>query len=140
MPDRPPEPRATSPEPAGGDRPRSRGRGDSNGRGHVERSSAARELLRFLPDVGRLLYDVSRDHRVPLSVKVRSGAAAAYVFSPIDIIPDFIPGIGQMDDVAVVVWAVRNLLRHAGYDVLKDLWKGTDDGFALLLVVAGIDR
>lgn len=119
---------------------RGRGRGDSNGRGDLQRSSAAKELLRFLPDVGRLLYDVSRDDRVPLAVKVRSGAAAAYILSPIDVIPDFIPAIGQMDDLAIAVWAVRNLLRQAGYDVLKDLWRGSDDGFALLLMVAGIDR
>lgn len=133
----PPEPRVPPPEP----RRRGRsGRDDSDGRGDLQRSSAAKELLRFLPDVGRLLYDVSRDDRVPLPIKIRSGIAAAYVLSPIDVIPDFIPGIGQMDDLAIVLWAVRNLLRHAGYDVLKDLWKGTDDGFALLLMVAGIDR
>lgn len=135
MPEQLPEPRDGRPESDHG-----RGREGSNGRGDLQRSSAAKELLRFLPDVGRLLYDVSRDDRVPFAVKVRSGVAAAYVLSPVDVIPDFIPAIGQMDDLAIVVWAVRNLLRQAGYDVLKDLWKGTDDGFALLLMVAGIDR
>lgn len=111
----------------------------TDGRGDVQRSSAAKELMRFLPDVGRLLYDVSRDDRVPFPAKVKSGAAAAYVLSPVDVIPDFIPGLGQMDDIAIVVWAVRNLFRSAGYDVLKELWKGTDDGFALLLMVAGVE-
>lgn len=111
----------------------------SDGRGDVQRSSAAKELMRFLPDLGRLLLDVSRDDRVPLPAKVKSGAAAAYVLSPVDVIPDFIPGLGQMDDIAIVVWAVRNLFRSAGYDVLKELWKGTDDGFALLLMVAGVE-
>ncbi|MBW3562642.1 MAG: DUF1232 domain-containing protein [Actinobacteria bacterium] len=117
----------------------SSGERPSDGRGDVQRSSAAKQLIRFLPDVGRLLYDVSRDDRVPFPAKVKSGAAAAYVFSPVDVIPDFIPGLGQMDDIAIVVWAVRNLFRSAGYDVLKDLWSGTDDGFALLLMVAGVE-
>lgn len=130
VPRRPSEPEATA---------SSNGDGTSDGRGDVQRSSAAKELLRFLPDVGRLLYDLSRDDRVPLPAKIKSGAAAAYILSPVDVIPDFIPGLGQMDDIAVVVWAIRNLLRSAGYDVLRELWKGTDDGFALLLMVAGVE-
>ncbi|MGH3441396.1 MAG: YkvA family protein [Nitriliruptorales bacterium] len=104
------------------------------------RTAAWRELLGFLPDVARLLADVSRDPRVPLRDKVMAGAAAAYLVSPLDVIPDAIPVIGQMDDAALALWAVRRLVRGAGYDVLKDLWRGTDDGFALLLLIAGIER
>lgn len=110
------------------------------GQPSAPRASAWKELIRFLPDVVRLLADVSRDSRVPLRDKVMAGAAAAYLVSPLDLIPDAIPVIGQMDDATLAVWAVRRLMRGAGYDVLKDLWRGTDDGFALLLLIAGIER
>lgn len=99
-----------------------------------------RELARFLPDVARLFRDAVGDERVPMSAKVVAGGVLAYLVSPVDVIPDVLPGAGQVDDVALVLWAVRRLLRSAGYEVLKDLWRGSDDGFLLLLVVAGIDR
>ena len=98
------------------------------------------ELARFVADTGRLLWRVTRDPRVPWMAKVVAGGAVAYVASPIDLIPDVIPGIGQLDDLFLLVRALRYLAGSAGYDVLHDLWPGSEDGFALLLVVAGIER
>ena len=98
------------------------------------------ELARFVADTGRLLWRVARDPRVPWMAKVVAGGAVAYVASPIDLIPDVIPGIGQLDDLFLLVRALRYLAGSAGYDVLHDLWPGSEDGFALLLVVAGIER
>jgi uncharacterized membrane protein YkvA (DUF1232 family) len=69
-----------------------------------------------------------------------AAGAAAYVVSPIDPIPDFIPVIGWLDDLIVATYAVRYLFRHAGYDVLRDLWLGDDGGFAILLFLAGVER
>ena len=99
---------------------------------------ATRELVRFLPDVGKLLWRLARDPRVPWTGKVVAGAAVAYVASPIDVIPDFIPGAGQFDDVLIVVRAIRFLFRSAGYELMAEHWDGTEEGFAALLVVAGI--
>lgn len=99
-----------------------------------------KELARFLPDLARLFADVIRDPRVPLRAKILAAAVATYLVSPMDVIPDFIPGVGQMDDVAFAAWGVQQLLRSAGYDVLKDLWRGSDDGFFLLMVVAGVEK
>jgi uncharacterized membrane protein YkvA (DUF1232 family) len=96
------------------------------------------ELARFLADVGRLLWRLTRDGRVPWHAKIVAGGALAYVVSPIDLIPDMIPGAGRMDDVFVVVRALRYLAGAAGYDVLREQWVGSDDGFALLLVLAGV--
>jgi uncharacterized membrane protein YkvA (DUF1232 family) len=62
----------------------------------------------------------------------------AYVASPIDFVPDFIPGVGQADDLVLLVGAVRYLARVAGYEKLREHWTGSDDGFALLLVLAGV--
>lgn len=104
------------------------------------RGGALVELAAFLPDVAKLLWRVTRDPRVDLRAKVMAAAAVVYVASPIDVIPDVIPGIGQADDIWLVVRTLRYLVNRAGYDVVRELWPGSDDGFALLLLVAGIER
>lgn len=98
------------------------------------------ELARFLADAGRLLWRVARDPRVPWPAKLVAGGAMAYVVSPLDVIPDVIPVLGQMDDLFLLVRAMRYLAGEAGYDVLHEHWSGSEDGFALLLVMAGIQR
>ncbi len=98
--------------------------------------SLAREAGAFLPDVVRLFRDVARDERVPRRVKVEVGLAAGYLLMPIDVIPDFLPGIGQLDDVAVIGWAVRRLLLGAGEGILREHWHGSDRGLEVLLQIA----
>ena len=98
--------------------------------------AVAREVAQFVPDVARLFRDVAQDPRVPKRVKYEVGAAAAYLVLPIDVIPDFIPGLGQLDDVAIIGWAVRRLLMGAGENVLREHWRGTDKGLELLLQAA----
>ena len=99
-----------------------------------------REVVGLLPSVARLLYDVARDPRVPRRGKLVAAGAGVYLVSPIDVIPGFIPVLGQADDLTVVLWALRYLVRSAGYDVLRDLWRGTEEGFAMLLLVAGVEH
>ena len=96
----------------------------------------AKEAVAFVPDVARLFRDVSRDERVPRRVKVEVGQAAGYLVMPFDVIPDFIPGIGQLDDIAIVAWAIRRLLLGAGESVLREHWQGTDRGLEVLLQIA----
>ena len=96
----------------------------------------AREAAQFVPDVARLFRDVAKDPRVPKRVKYEVGAAAAYLVLPIDVIPDFIPGLGQLDDVAIIGWAVRRLLMGAGESVLREHWNGSDRGLEVLLQIA----
>lgn len=96
----------------------------------------AREVAQFVPDVVHLFRDVARDPRVPKRVKYEVGAAAAYLVLPFDVIPDFIPGLGQLDDIAVIGWAVRRLLMGAGEAVLREHWRGTDRGFEILMQAA----
>jgi len=111
---------------------------DQSGPGHDGHGATLKDMLRFLPDVARLLVAVARDPRVPWYAKAGAAAAAAYVLSPVDVIPDVLPVVGQLDDAWVVVKALRYLLREAGYDVIADLWPGTDEGLAVLLMVAGV--
>lgn len=96
------------------------------------------ELARFLADSGRLLWRLARDPRVPWPAKLVAGGAMAYVVSPLDVIPDVIPVLGKMDDLFLLVRALRYLAGEAGYDLLHEHWAGSEDGFALLLVLAGI--
>jgi uncharacterized membrane protein YkvA (DUF1232 family) len=96
----------------------------------------AREAAQFLPDVAVLFRDVGKDPRVPKRVKYEVAAAAAYLVMPFDLIPDFIPVLGQLDDVAVVGWAVRRLLLGAGESVLREHWRGSDRGLEVLLQAA----
>ncbi|HVE99422.1 MAG TPA: YkvA family protein [Mycobacteriales bacterium] len=98
----------------------------------------AREAATFVPDVARLFRDVARDDRVPRRVKVEVGLAAGYLVLPIDLIPDFIPGLGQLDDIAIMGWAIRRLLLGAGENILREHWHGTDRGLEVLLQVASI--
>ena len=94
----------------------------------------------MLPDLLRLLRDLLADPRVPRRAKLLGFASVAYLVSPIDIVPDFIPVVGALDDAAVVVLALRRLVAAAGYDLVRELWTGSDDGFAMLIVLTGVDR
>lgn len=96
------------------------------------------QVIRFLPDLGKLFWAAARDPRVPWYAKASAAGAVAYVVSPIDVVPDVLPVVGQLDDVWIVVKALRFLLREAGVEVLRELWVGTDEGFDILLVAAGI--
>ena len=96
------------------------------------------EAVAFLPDVARLFRDVARDERVPRRVKVEVGLAAGYLLMPIDVIPDFLPGLGQLDDIAIVGWGIRRLLLGAGENILREHWRGSDRGLEVLLQLASV--
>jgi uncharacterized membrane protein YkvA (DUF1232 family) len=77
-----------------------------------------------IPRFGRLLWKLAGDPRVPTRHKIVLGAAAAYLVSPYDILPDHIPGIGQLDDFAVVVSALDVVLNRTPSDVVHSHWTG----------------
>lgn len=97
------------------------------------------ELAKFVLAAGKLLYAVMKDVRVPLRGKLVAGAAAAYAVSPVDVVPDVIPTAGYIDDVVIVVGALRYLADLAGPGVLREHWTGSDEGFALLMGLVGRD-
>jgi uncharacterized membrane protein YkvA (DUF1232 family) len=102
--------------------------------------SDPRTTLLFVRDVALLLKDCAIDSRIPRRDKWAIAAVAAYLLSPLDVIPDSIPVLGQMDEVWVALWGVRQLLRSAGPQIVRDLWRGGDDGLALVLAAAGLQR
>lgn len=102
--------------------------------------TAVRGVLRLAGDIVVLLGDLARDPRVPLRHKAVAVAALSYVASPVDLVPSAVPVIGRIDDVIVVALAVRALLAGAGHDVVYELWRGSDEGLALVLNFAGVDQ
>ena len=96
-----------------------------------------REILGVIPDVVRLLRSVIGDRSAPLDVRLVLVGLLAWILSPIDLIPEFIPVLGPLDDVVVAVVAMRYVRRRVGVEDLRRRWSGTDDGFALLLRVIG---
>ena len=85
---------------------------------------AARDLARFIPDCVTTARRLRRDPRVPKSAKVAIGFALVWLLSPIDLIPEFIPVIGPLDDVIVVALALRFAARRVPRDVLLEAWPG----------------
>lgn len=96
-----------------------------------------RELFGVIPDVLRLLRSLIGDRSAPLDVRLVLVGLVAWIVSPIDLIPEFIPVLGPLDDVVVAVVALRYVRRRVGVEELRTRWSGTDDGFALLLRVIG---
>jgi uncharacterized membrane protein YkvA (DUF1232 family) len=77
-----------------------------------------------LPKYLRLLAGLLTDRRVSTLDKVLVGAAIAYIVTPVDFLPDFVPFLGQVDDVYLLVLALRRLMRNAGRRVVLDHWAG----------------
>jgi uncharacterized membrane protein YkvA (DUF1232 family) len=87
----------------------------------------------LLPNMLMLFKGLIRDPRVPRESKVLLVFGAARVASPIDLIPEFIPVIGPLDDAVVVALILRHLLRTAGRDVVAEHWRGDPETLARLL-------
>jgi uncharacterized membrane protein YkvA (DUF1232 family) len=92
-----------------------------------------REILGLLPDCLHLFRDLARDASLPRGVRLRLWLLLAYVAFPFDLIPDFLPLIGHLDDAIVVWMALRSVLRTAGPEAIGRHWKGGAPGLALLL-------
>jgi uncharacterized membrane protein YkvA (DUF1232 family) len=84
-----------------------------------------------------LLKRLLRDPRVPFRAKVLLALTIPYLASPIDLIPDFIPVLGQIDDAFVVAFALRYVTRRAGANVVAELWPGSERGLEVVLKLAG---
>jgi acetylornithine deacetylase/succinyl-diaminopimelate desuccinylase-like protein/uncharacterized membrane protein YkvA (DUF1232 family) len=93
----------------------------------------ARDLTRFLPDCVTAARRLRRDPRVPRSAKVAVAVAVLWVLSPVDLMPEFFPVIGALDDVIVVALALRFAARRVPRDALVAAWPGNADMLRRLL-------
>ncbi len=97
------------------------------------------EAKRFLPDLVRLVKDLAGDPSLGRGVRARLLLLSAYLVSPVDLVPDFVPVLGYADDVVVVAVVLRSVVRRAGPAVLEEHWGGTQVGLASLRRLAGLD-
>ena len=96
------------------------------------RGADARALARFVPDCVVLFRRLLADDRIPRRRKLALVALLGYLASPIDLVPDFIPVAGQLDDVLAVILVLRFVLRSADEDLLAEHWPGPPRALALL--------
>jgi uncharacterized membrane protein YkvA (DUF1232 family) len=101
------------------------------------RRSHAVALARFVPDCAVLFRRLMRDERVPRSRKLLLGLLAGYLASPIDLIPDFIPVAGQLDDAVLVAVVLRSVVNRAGPCLVRERWPGPPESLNVMLRLAG---
>jgi uncharacterized membrane protein YkvA (DUF1232 family) len=85
------------------------------------------EYALLIPDIAALLWRLFRDKRVELKTKLLVGGLIAYIASPIDLLPDFIPMVGKIDDVAVVFFAMNKIINDVPQEVILSNWTGKED-------------
>jgi uncharacterized membrane protein YkvA (DUF1232 family) len=88
------------------------------------RRTAAREVAMLLPNLALLFKGLIGDPRVPRSSKALLLFGLAWFASPIDLIPEFIPFLGPLDDAVVAALILRRLGRTAGREVVREHWRG----------------
>ena len=103
----------------------------------VGRGADARAWARFVPDCLVLFKRLAGDPRVPRSRKLLLGAMIGYLAMPFDLVPDFIPIAGQLDDAIIVALVLRAVLRGAGDAPVREHWPGPDGSLRLMLRLVG---
>lgn len=111
-------------------RPSRRERGALKGR--------LKNFLMFLPNLLALIGRLIKDSRVPTAEKALFGAAVVYVIVPFDLLPDFFPFIGQVDDIYLVALTLLRLVNRTDDTVVREHWRGGGDVVALAEVIANL--
>ena len=95
-----------------------------------------RELALFLPNFLILIKRLVMDPRVPRKSKLILGATVVYLVSPVDVVPDFVPGLGQLDDIVIALLALHSILNRVDEAVVVEHWPGRQD--VIRMVRAGL--
>jgi len=102
------------------------------------RKTIAKELVALLPNLLRLFRGLIGDPRVPRGSKALLVVGAVWLASPIDLIPEFVPVVGPIDDAVVASLVLRHLVKRAGPDVVREHWQGDPRTIGLILRAAGV--
>ena len=100
------------------------------------RRTDARALAGFIPDCIVLFGRLLADQRASRGRKLLLAALIGYLAMPFDLVPDFIPVAGQLDDAIIVALVLRTVLRSAGADLLREHWPGPDSSLNALARLA----
>jgi uncharacterized membrane protein YkvA (DUF1232 family) len=101
------------------------------------RRAHARALVRFVPDCAILFRRLLGDPRISRPRKLLLALLVAYLAMPFDLIPDFIPVAGQLDDAVLVALVLRSVLRSAGPALVREHWVGPPESLEVMLRLAG---
>lgn len=88
--------------------------------------------LRLIPDLSRLVLRLLRDRGTPAPYRLALLGLAAWLANPIDLIPDFLPVIGVLDDAIIAAVVLRWVGRGVGLTRIEAAWSGSNEGLALL--------
>jgi uncharacterized membrane protein YkvA (DUF1232 family) len=102
------------------------------------RKLAAKELALLVPNLVLLFKDLLRDPAIPRGPKVALAIAIVWLISPIDLLPEFLPVLGPLDDAVVAALVLRYLVRRAGPKVVRNHWRGDPSTLELILRAARI--
>ena len=100
------------------------------------RGETARVVARFVPDCVVLFRRLLADPRVPRRRKIVLGALIAYLAMPMDLVPDFIPVAGYLDDAVLVALVLRHVLRGSAPELVHEHWPGPEESRTLILRLA----
>ena len=103
------------------------------------RRTEARELARFIPDCVVLVKRLLKDERVPRRPKVALALMVLYLAMPFDLVPDFIPVAGQLDDAILIAAVLAYVARTAGRALVAELWPGSESGLRVVLALTPRD-
>jgi uncharacterized membrane protein YkvA (DUF1232 family) len=104
------------------------------------RHEDARAFATFIPDCIVLVTRLARDPRVPRRRKLLLVGLGGYLALPFDLVPDFIPVAGQLDDAIIVALVLRHFVRAGGESMIRELWPGPEQSLSLILRLAGPGR
>ena len=105
---------------------------------HRPSRELAGPALRLVPDRVHLVRGLVADAGTPIGVRVALVGLLVYLVSPVDLIPDFLPGIGSLDDLVVTAFVLRWAGRRMGIDDLRARWTGDPASFDVLLRLLGL--
>ena len=103
------------------------------------RREDARALAGFIPDCVVLVTRLARDRRISRPRRVLLFGVLAYLALPIDLVPDFLPGIGQLDDAVLLGLALRVVVRGGNLALVRAAWPGPEASLTLVLRAAGLE-
>jgi uncharacterized membrane protein YkvA (DUF1232 family) len=97
------------------------------------RGEDARALATFIPDCIVLVSRLAREPRVPRRRKLLLLGLVAYLSSPFDLVPDFVPVAGQLDDAIIVALVLRHFVAAGGEPLVRELWPGPERSLGVVL-------
>ncbi|HET7482734.1 MAG TPA: DUF1232 domain-containing protein [Actinomycetota bacterium] len=103
-----------------------------------DRKTKLKEYALLAPRILKLLWRLARDRRVSPRSKAILFVLLGYIVSPVDLIPDFIPGLGQVDDLILVAFALDHMLNRVPEEIVREHWDGDEDVLEIVREVLDI--